>query len=190
MATSVCSDEIIRSATNFREYVEMDNPFQLGGLAGYPFAGLTGIKAFAGHIPDDGAAIILYGPHIGVSKSGEIGFMQRHGQMLDTSCCGALQASLSTLRKKNEPADAELDYQQWKIETKLDEEREKILEHDLPLVKATDTMFNVIDSQIETLIRASGKALEGKKIALIGGIIINTDYNLPDWFDLRRFDIR
>jgi hypothetical protein len=61
LATSVCSDEIIRSATNFRDYLENSHPFTIGGLAGYPFSGITGFKAFASHIPDGGAAIILYG---------------------------------------------------------------------------------------------------------------------------------
>lgn len=190
LATSVCSDEIIRSATNFRDYAGVGNPFQLGGLAGFPFSGLTGLKAFSAHIPDEGSAIILYGPHIGISKNGEIGKTQRHGQNLESSCCGALQASLSTLQKKSEPADDELDYQLWKIERELDPKTSSILEHEHPLVEATEVMFEVIDRQIHALIQAAGESLTGKKIALIGGIIINTDHGLPDWFDLRRFDVR
>ncbi|MEX0769795.1 MAG: hypothetical protein WD035_03625 [Balneolaceae bacterium] len=190
LGTSVCSDEIIRSTTNFRDYASVENPFQLGGLAGFPFSGLTGLKAFAAHIPDSGSAIILYGPHIGISKNGEIGVMQRHGQILETTCCGALQASLSALQKKSEPADPELDYQLWRIEEELGKKSNDILAHEQPLVQTTEVMFDVIHSQIETLIHAAGEPLKGKKIALIGGIIINTDFDLPDWFELRRFEVR
>jgi len=189
MATSVCSDEVIRSATNFRTYLGIENPFQLGGLAGFPFAGLTGLKAFLGHVPDRGSALILYGPHIGVSKHGEIGIMQRDGQMMESSCCGALQASLSTLLKRGVSADRDLDFQLWNIESELAPHQEEILAHHTPLVAVTDIMFDVIRQRIQRLIEASGDLIKGKKIAMIGGVIVNTDYNLPDWFDLRHFQV-
>lgn len=190
LATSVCSDEIIRSATNFREYLDSENPFQLGGLAGFPFAGLTGLQAFAGHIPDDGFAIIQYGPHIGVSKNGEIGKMKRLGQILESSCCGALQATLKDFEASRKPAaDSDLDYQLWKIENSLVSNCEFILSHSIPLVAVTDCMFNVIQQRIEMLVKTSANSWNGIKVALIGGIIINTDHNLPDWFDLRQFDV-
>lgn len=189
MATSVCSDEIVRTVTNFRDYLGSDSPFQLGGLAGYPFTGLTGLKAFAAHVPDGGSTIIQYGPHIGVSKTGEVGTIQRLGQLHESSCCGALQATLAALEGESEPADQELDFQLWKIEKELGGQREAILDHPIPLVAATDQMFDLIDRTIHSMIKASSDLLKGHRIALIGGIIINTDYNLPDWFDLRNFEV-
>ncbi|MEX1062391.1 MAG: hypothetical protein WEC12_02205 [Balneolaceae bacterium] len=190
LATSVCSDEIVNTATNFRSYLNRESPFQLGGLAGYPFAGLTGFQAFAAHIPDNGFAIIQYGPHIGVSKNGEVGKMHRAGQKADTSCCGALQASLKAFEKhQGTPADSELDYQLWKIENSLSTRRENIMAHDVPLVAATEVMFGIIRDRVNRLTEASGSAFEGIRVAFIGGVIINTDYNLPDWFDLRHFEV-
>ncbi|MGF1669053.1 MAG: hypothetical protein ACFCU6_01290 [Balneolaceae bacterium] len=190
LATSVCSDEIIRSATNFRDYLANESPFQLGGLAGFPFTGITGFKAFASHIPDGGAAIIQFGPHIGVSKNGNVGTMFRHGQLLESTCCGALQASLNVLEVKGKPAaDKEFDYQQWTIENELIKRKERILSGDQKLIKATEVMFEVIKDRINKIIEASG-VFDGKKIALIGGIIINADHGSPDWFDEKVFDIR
>src|SRR5690625_5328742 len=75
MATSVCSDEVIRSATKFRTYLGIENAFQLGGLAGFPFAGLTGLMAFLGNVPDRGIGLILFGFTIRFYKHGETGII-------------------------------------------------------------------------------------------------------------------
>lgn len=67
LANSICSDD-----ANAIEYPEagrqMLGPFNLGGLNGYPFGGLTGMGAFSGHVPDDGAAMVFYAPHIGIGR--------------------------------------------------------------------------------------------------------------------------
>ena len=62
MATSVCSDDINVPSTTF--FNVLFGPFIMGGLGGLPFAGQTGMTAFAHHIPDEGSAFIFYGPHI------------------------------------------------------------------------------------------------------------------------------
>lgn len=191
MATSVCSDEIIRSSTNFRDYVGVETPFSMGGLGGFPFSGLTGLGAFTAHIPDDGFAIIVYGPHIGFTKKEKVGFVRRIGQEQDTTCCGALKASVDAL--KNGTAgqkDRELDYQQWKLEETLSHEEKKILEESNPIIEATEVMYKAIDQRIKTLLDKSAGNLTNCKIALVGGVIINTDHELPDWFDLREFSVK
>jgi hypothetical protein len=189
LATSVCSDEIIRSATNFRDYLENSHPFTIGGLAGYPFSGITGFKAFASHIPDGGAAIILYGPHIGVSKDGTIGIVQRVGQGKSSTCCGALIASVRKLSMDQFPvADAELDYQMHLIDEGMKSNKGKILLHEEPLVAATNLMYEQIHERVHKLMKESAEAFSGHKVALIGGIIINTDAELPDWFEVRSLE--
>lgn len=191
LATSVCSDEIIRSATNFRDYVSIKTPFQLGGLAGFPFTGLTGIGAFTAHIPDDGFAIIIYGPHIGFSENHGIGKVIRSGQHVESTCCGALVGALNTLKSEDisEP-DQEYDYQQWKLIDELKEGRKDIIESENQLIAATDLMFDKINERVKSLIEKSSSRLSGMKIALLGGIIINTDAGKPDWFEEREFDVR
>ena len=53
LARSICSDDV-----NNIEYPEegrqMLGLFNLGGLNGYPFVGLTGLGAFSTHVPDTG----------------------------------------------------------------------------------------------------------------------------------------
>jgi hypothetical protein len=59
LADSICSDDVnsIQYPTRTQELL---GPFKMGGLDGYPFTGLTGMGAFASHIPDNGAVFIYY----------------------------------------------------------------------------------------------------------------------------------
>ncbi|MEX2585019.1 MAG: hypothetical protein WD315_01415, partial [Balneolaceae bacterium] len=152
LATSVCSDEVNRTSLNFHDYLDHSSPFEMGGLAGYPFTGRTGLGAFLSHIPDGGGAIILYGPHIGVSGSGDAGFVKRVGQKEHTTCCGALQATLATLQDSSGPtSDRDLDGQMWNIESELAAEREAFLESETPIVAVTDVMYRKIDERVTRL---------------------------------------
>ena len=63
--------------------------FHFGGLAGIPFTGKTGFKAFAGHMPENGHMFIVVAPHIGVTPDGELGKYQRCNQSAPTTACGA-----------------------------------------------------------------------------------------------------
>ena len=53
--------------------------YQLGGLAGLPFTGITGWNAFTNHCPKDGNIVVLYATHVGVNNKGEIGKIKRDG---------------------------------------------------------------------------------------------------------------
>jgi len=63
----------------------------LGGLAG-----ITGFCAFAHHIPESGNALIVIGPHVGVSSEGVIGKLNRRHHNTLSCSCGALYAARST----------------------------------------------------------------------------------------------
>ncbi|MFU8813031.1 MAG: hypothetical protein ACNA78_08685 [Balneolaceae bacterium] len=190
VATSVCSDEVIRSATNFRDYIAHADVFQIGGLAGFPFTGMTGLKAFASHIPDEGGAIIIYGPHIGFREEEGIGYVQRAGQHKATSCCGALIGALAHCQSGSTALpDAELDAQQRHITEKVAGALET---HDAgtdPLIHVTNAIYNDIHRHVRTLFERTASSFEHYRVAFVGGVIINTDAGQPDWFDLRHFDV-
>ena len=120
LADSICSDDLNTIEYPERAY-EMLGPFKMGGLDGFPFAGLTGMSAFAHHVPEQGAVFLFHGPHIGVSGEGETGFILRPGQHHRSACCGAVAAAVDKLKKDGIVAGdiAELDYQQSVIEQQL-----------------------------------------------------------------------
>jgi hypothetical protein len=53
--------------------------FPLGGLAGFPFTGKTGWGAFSSHVPKNGNIAVLYAPHVGIDKDGNVGKVSREG---------------------------------------------------------------------------------------------------------------
>ncbi|WP_218134051.1 hypothetical protein [Tenacibaculum sp. MAR_2009_124] len=188
MATSVCSDDINVPSTTF--FNVLFGPFIMGGLGGIPFVGQTGMTAFAHHIPDDGSAFIFYGPHIGITPEGHLGKMYRPRQEEMGNSCGALMLALSRLKNDDyTPTINDDDYQQMKLEESLLPYREEILNHDNQQKAITEATYKIIDQKIHEHIKSCKDEFHVDRITLLGGIVINTDYGLDDYFDVRNFEV-
>jgi hypothetical protein len=70
-ADSMCCDDVNAIQYPPRAY-EMLGPFKMGGLNGYPFAGVTGMNAFAAPCTRRRSCSRFYAPHIGITKDGTI----------------------------------------------------------------------------------------------------------------------
>ncbi|WP_425234895.1 hypothetical protein [Ulvibacterium sp.] len=188
MATSVCSDDINVPSTTF--FNVLFGPFIMGGLGGLPFAGQTGMTAFAHHIPDEGSAFIFYGPHIGITLEGGLGKMYRPRQEQTGNSCGALMLALSRIQNGNyRPVLNEDDYQQMKLEESLLPFREQILGSENIEKGITEATYEIIDKKIHDHIKSCKDEFHVDKVTLLGGIIINTDYGLDDYFDAKNFEV-
>ena len=91
---AVCRDEICGSFTAAVQN-KWGNFFALGGLAGLPFGGKTGMGAASHHAPDiyDRERFIVYAmAHIGFGPEGEVGGCVRPGMEHLSGACGALVA--------------------------------------------------------------------------------------------------
>ncbi len=188
MATSVCSDDINVPSTTF--FNVLFGPFIMGGLGGLPFAGRTGMTAFAHHIPDEGSAFIFYGPHIGITLEGELGKMYRPRQENTGNSCGALMLALDRLQDSSyAPVMNDDDYQQMKLEESLLPYRDKVLASDNQQKAITEATYEIIDKKIHEHLKACKDEFHVDKVTLLGGIIINTDYGLDDYFDVRNFEV-
>lgn len=186
-ADSLCCDDV--NAIQYPAKAnEMLGPFHLGGLDGYPFAGLTGMGAFAYHVPEDGAILIFYAPHTGVTKDGKIGEINRHGQKTNSSCCGAAQAGLGKLRDDAIKKDhiTKDDYQQNTIEQILLEAKNRILNSDNQIFEATEVIYEAIDKQIGYLISKTEYPCE--HLFRIGGIFINGDRDMGSFCEFKRYE--
>lgn len=188
MATSVCSDDINVPSTTF--FNVLFGPFIMGGLGGLPFAGQTGMTAFAHHIPDEGSAFIFYGPHIGITLDGDLGKMYRPRQEQTGNSCGALMLALSRFQDSGyAPVLNEDDYQQMKLEENLLAYREQILDSENQEKAITEATYDIINQKIHEHLKSCKAEFHIDKVALLGGIIINTDYGLDDYFDARNFEV-
>ena len=188
MATSVCSDDINVPSTTF--FNVLFGPFIMGGLGGLPFAGQTGMTAFAHHIPDEGSAFIFYGPHIGITLDGDLGKMYRPRQEQTGNSCGALMLALSRFQDGSyKPVLNDDDYQQMKLEESLIDRREEILASENQEKAITLATYDVIDKKIHEHLKSCKDEFPVDTVTLLGGIIINTDYGLDDYFVAKNFEV-
>jgi Limiting CO2-inducible proteins B/C beta carbonyic anhydrases len=195
VATSLCCDEVNRPLESDLA-ASFDTNFNMGGLAGFPFGGATSFGAMASHIPDGGDCVVVYGPHVGIDFDSKVGTVPRRGKNSGGSCCGSAVAAsgyVSGVRAGGEEAvlpDDPLDAQQYFVGTMLMPYAER-------LEKAADKMqelpLALYDAQTDLMKQIVGKsasAVAGNgKIAVLGGVQINTppgysDYFLPKSFNL------
>lgn len=188
LADSVCSDDVnsIQYPARTQEFL---GPFKMGGLDGFPFTGLTGMGAFASHVPDEGAVFIYYGPHTGITKDGTFGEIHRFGQSKNSSCCGAAKGALAKLTNNQITAGniTELDYQMNTIEQILYNAKERVLNAKTPLYEATEVMYEAIDTRINELVNKT--TYNCKFVILVGAILINSDSDMGSFTEVRRFDV-
>ena len=187
---STCVDDI----TNTKDksvHPEIKGPFTFGGLGGIPFTGVTGLDAFAHHVPDDGTALLFVGPHIGYEAGEGWGKILRHGQHHPSSCCGALFAALSKLQKNEikTQSPSEDDYQEQIIEQLALRHQKEILSAKEPLVALT----KVVSKEAEQKMTEYAQKVHERHFAfavVVVGVIINTDYQFDDYLWIEKIAIK
>ena len=184
-ADSICSDDL-NSIEYPRRAYEMLGPFKMGGLNGFPFTGLTGMGAFARHVPIDGAVFVFHAPHIGISRSGGIGEILRPGQRTTSACCGAAKAALGKLLNHQiQPGEVtELDYQQNTIEQLFLAQQARIAAATEPLLEATEVMYEAIEGRVDEL--AARTVYPCRYLIVMGAILINADHDAGSFAEVRR----
>jgi hypothetical protein len=193
-AHSVCPDEINHDDGVITDLLieHFGEIFPFGGLAGIPFAGKTGFKAFASHVPENGHIFLLFAPHCAVAEDGDIGFYHRDGQAEETPACGAAIGAWNAVKDLEvEPeADADgYDFQFDYIKRLVWKHRQRIHESQSPIVEVTRVIYEHIVYCIHKIV--DRKFLEKHKIMLCGGIQINVkpdDYFEPLFMTLLESD--
>lgn len=193
---STCPDEINRTVTQFKSHYG-EKQFPLGGLTGYPFRGITGFGAFSHHAPNNGSIgnlIILYGPHVGISDEGKLGKVLRENQSEESSACGASLSFLEKLKqaaiegKGYVPKPNPLDMEQQAIEDAMLPYSKRILGSGDPIGELVNVNYEIIERDIKQIVGELEHHFKGK-IAMIGGVMINTAPHNPSYFELRDFSI-
>lgn len=186
-ADSMCCDDVNAIQYPPRAY-EMLGPFHMGGLNGFPFAGVTGMNAFAHHVPEDGAVVVFYAPHIGITKDGTIGEIHRIGQRENSACCGAARGALNKLLNNQIEKDnvTDLDYQMNTIEQIFLKQKDRIQKAQSQIFEATEVMYEAIDERIRILVNKTNYPC--KYVVLIGAIFINGDKDMGSFCSYKCFE--
>ena len=196
LCTSLCCDEITRVleadfADVYRE------SYHMGGLAGFPWGGITAFASMAAHIPDGGSALLVYAPHVGVSSDGSVGTVARRGcDSAGPACDSAVGASLhvaSVWVKEDEAFDTPStpkDAQHVYLCDALMPYAERLDQSSEPMVELPYALYDAQKEMMTKIIKEGCRAIAGDgKVAVLGGIQINTpsgdtDYFLPLSFEL------
>jgi len=196
LATSLCADEMNRVLENDFAAV-FDSNFAMGGLSGFPFGGITSFDDMALHIPDGGSCLIVFGPHVGVDSTGVVGTVERRGRADGGPCCGsAIAASgyvagvVAGTTDKAPPPSVPTDAQQTFVgnmllpyATRLENASDKMVELPYALYDAQKKMMGDI-------VKAGAGNVDGDgKIAVLGGIQINTPEGISDYFKPMSFEV-
>lgn len=194
LATSLCCDEVNKPLMDELSTVYGNN-FNMGGLAGFAFGGVTSFGAFASHIPDGGDALVVYGPHVGVDSKGTVGTVERRGRKAGGACCGSAAAAAGYVCDKGAaacaaPADC-LDAQQSFVNNMLLPHAHRLVSADNQVVELPLALFDAQAELMDKIIaKGCGKVGGNGKIALLGGIQINTPAGMWDYFLPLSFEIR
>jgi len=190
--TSVCPDEINTKRFSLPQLMKSywGKCFPLGGISGTPFAGKTGFTAFSHHVPENGNVIVLFGPHVGVSASGEVGKVHRDGQRCESTSCGAVVGAYKACLDTNfcsedfDASDMQMDWIKSRIGPKV-----KFLKgFKNPLAMLSHYAFEMVQSKIRQVVN---NEFGTGYLVLIGGIQINMpepycEHFLPYMFEVSK----
>lgn len=193
LATSLCCDELARQME--KDFVKVyGKNFNLGGLAGFPFAGNTGFGAMAAHIPDDGSVLIIYGPHVGVATTGGVGKVERRGIELVDNCCGSAIAASNYLKGITD-GGAQIttkiqefsDFQQGAVQELILPFGKRLSDAEDRMIELPYCLYESQDLLIREIVKKGCSGVKNN-IVLLGGIQINTAPEALDYFLPLRFD--
>lgn len=196
LATALCCDEVNRPLEKALIDAYGDN-FSMGGLAGFAFGGVTSFGAMAHHIPQDGSCLIVYGPHVGVDSNGNVGKINRRGRIHAGACCGSAAAAAGYVEKvrrgcpRASTPKRPIDAQQYFVGNMLLPHAERLARANDSMVELPHALYDVQDELMLKIIMNGAQEVAGDgKIALLGGIQINTPAGAPDYFLPKKFEIR
>ncbi|OEU08249.1 hypothetical protein FRACYDRAFT_212859 [Fragilariopsis cylindrus CCMP1102] len=196
LATSLCCDELARQLEDDFNGIYGNN-FNLGGLAGFPFAGNTGFGAMSAHIPDDGYCLTVYGPHVGVAADGTVGKVERSGIDLIDTCCGSAVAASNYVdsitnggRSVTMQIQTFTDFQQNAVQELILPHGKRLADADIDGKRMVELPYALYDSQnmlLSEIVKGGSTGIK-RGLALLGGVQINTGPDTPDYFVPLRFD--
>mmetsp|Transcript_17283 Transcript_17283/g.46908 ORF Transcript_17283/g.46908 Transcript_17283/m.46908 type:complete len:305 (-) Transcript_17283:134-1048(-) len=186
---SLCSDEINSDRGHLSTLLTRyyGKSFHLGGIGGAPYVGKTGFGAFSHHVPDGGHVLIVFGPHIGISPSGELGKFLRQGQSALSTSCGAVIAAYSQLSSgKRMPADPKDMMQSW-LRKKLQPHCDEIDKAVNPMKDLVMKAYHSIEAEMLDIVNTG---FGSGNLVLVGGIQINMPFSMSGFFEPLHFSIR
>ncbi|KAL9185435.1 hypothetical protein ACHAXT_003212 [Thalassiosira profunda] len=187
--SSLCSDEINDTAESlvgdFQNKLGVEGVFNLGGLGGLPFVGISGMGAFTSHCPVDGKIFIVFGPHVGISNDGVVGKVERVGKDAVSGSCGAGLGAYKAIMAADGKTEAKemlgtKDFQEEYIIAQLSNRLDALKGKD-PNNETITYVTNKMYDLVWEMLRSEVNAFTTKpdfwnsvsEVTLLGGIVVN-----------------
>jgi len=184
VATSICSDEInFPIVTHLSSH--FNKPFVLGGLAGVPFSGVSGMGACISHVPQGGNLLIVMGSHVGYDSLSKLGKVNRPGQDSSSGACGAAIGALKVIQAgKGDPSGFLTDAQEDDILRDLAKRLPPVVltskDQEAKIAYTTYQTYATARNYLNDIL--ARQASLPKEVAVLSGIIINRGTDGEDMF--------
>lgn len=141
----------------------------------------------------------MYGPHVGVDFDGKVGTVNRRGKEKGGTCCGSAAAAASyvssvykgEIKAAPAPPTDNVDAQQLFVGSALLPYAQRLAEAMDTNIEIPFALYEPIEDLTQKIVeKAAYKVGENGKIALLGGIQINTPGGISDYFLPLRFELR
>ena len=165
----------------------VEGVFNLGGLGGLPFVGISGMGAFTSHAPVDGKIFIVFGPHVGISNDGVVGKIERVGKKSVSGSCGAGIGAYKAIIAMKDPIpttimdafsikDVQEEYIISQLSTRLDSIKGKEPDNDT-ITYVTNKMYDLVWEMLRSEVNAFTTKADFwgsvTEVTLLGGIVVN-----------------
>merc|ERR1712217_427540 len=165
----------------------LDLNFPVGGIGGAPYVGKTGFFAFSHHVPDNGNVLVLFGPHVGVTDTGEVGKCLRYGQTSESAACGACIAAYKQCMEGGMQPDMSLDMQQSWLREQVAPHVDRITAAKNPMAELVKVAYEAV---LDNMTAIANTEFGSGYLALVGGIQLNMPAGYPDYFVPCHFTIQ
>lgn len=165
--------------------------YALGGIGGLPLQGVRGMKEYLSHCPRGGKVFVLFGPNIGISDNGTLGYIERLGQRGLSECCepgiktfDTIQAQIqgqtssgASSKEYDYALDGQMEFIMNNLQKYVDTPKATQVSKSAIPVFMTLQMFklgqSMIMDQLEACLEDQAKREGIQEIVLLGGIIVN-----------------
>lgn len=195
LATSFCCDEVCRDLEDELKALYGQN-FSFGGTAGLPFGGNSAFGAMLHHVPKNGNIVIAFGPHVGIDFDANVGKVNRRGHLGSGACCNTAIGAMAYVKAVKEgstidspdPSDP-CSAQQVFLNAELMKHSDRLLGSPNPDVELPHCIFDSADTLLKRILDKCLPAdiQDGTKIALLGGIQVNSPVGTPEYFLPKKF---
>ncbi len=191
-AKATCRDDSVSEIEDVLRKRGYLSAFHMETLSGMSVFGKTAVCAHYHHIPDNGMGLIIYGPHIGIDKTGRLGYFERAGIKEAGKSCGANHALLTGFKSGSAfkfEDDPELSNVAHEIGMKP-EHIKQIIENTNPLLKLTEVEYEKGLAKLSSLVSAVQQSEHHHfPILLVAGVHLDLEHGLGNRFQLREIRV-